>query len=52
MIGEELNGDLPLCMVHAATEADADLATARIQAAYHLAEAAPADPPLIYERIA
>jgi thymidine phosphorylase len=52
MIGEELNGDLPLCLIHAATEAEADAAMARIQAAYHLSETAPDDPPLIYERIA
>ncbi len=51
MIGEELNGDLPLCLIHAANEADADAAMARIQAAYHLSETAPEDPPLIYERI-
>ncbi len=51
MIGEELNGDLPLCLIHAATEADADAAMVRIQAAYHLTETAPTDPPLIYERI-
>ncbi len=52
MIGEELNGDLPLCLVHAATEADADAAVARVQAAYVMGDKAPEEPPLIHERIA
>lgn len=51
-IGEEIGAGDPLCMVHAATEAQADEAVARVQAAYRLAEKAPAEPPLILKRIA
>jgi thymidine phosphorylase len=52
MIGEDLDGDLPLCLIHAATEAEAEAAVAAVQAAYHLGEKAPEEPPLIHERIA
>lgn len=51
-IGEDIGAGEPLCMVHAATEAAADEAIARVQAAYALAETPPADPPLILKRIA
>jgi len=51
-IGEEVSRDVPLAMVHAATEAEAIAAVRTVQAAYRLGEAAPADPPLIYQRIA
>jgi thymidine phosphorylase len=51
MIGEQLNGDLPLCLIHAASDSDAEAAIAQIQAAYELGESAPEEPPLIHERI-
>ena len=51
-IGEEVSRDLPLAMVHAATEAEAMAAVRAVQAAYALGEAAPADPALIHQRIA
>lgn len=51
-IGEDIGAGDPLCMVHAATEAAADEAIARVQAAYRLAAVAPADPALILKRIA
>ena len=51
-IGEEVSEDLPLPMVHAASEADADAAVAAIQAAYAVADQEPAEPLLIHERIA
>jgi len=51
-IGEDIARGDPLCMVHAATEAAADEAIARVQAAYQLAAAAPPDPTLIIKRIA
>ena len=51
-IGEQVSGDLPLAMVHAASEADADAAVAAIQAAYLVGEVEPDEPPLIHERIA
>lgn len=51
-IGEDVSRDLPLALVHAATEADADAAVAAVQAAYRIADAAPDDPPLVLERIA
>ena len=51
-IGEEVSRDVPLAMVHAATEAEAMAAVRAVQAAYRLGAAAPADPALIHKRIA
>ncbi|MBH1974038.1 MAG: thymidine phosphorylase [Rhodobacteraceae bacterium] len=51
-IGEDIGADDPLCMVHAATEAQAEEAIRVVQAAYVLAEGAPKDPDLIMKRIA
>jgi thymidine phosphorylase len=50
-IGEDIGAGDPLCMVHAATEAAADEAIARIQAAYVMGETMPQDPDLIIKRI-
>ena len=50
-IGEEVSRELPLAMVHAATEADADRAIRAVQAAYVFSETPPVDPPLIHQRI-
>ena len=51
-IGEDIGAGDPLCMVHAATEVQADAAIAAVQAAYHLGADAPPDPALIIKRIA
>lgn len=51
MIGERVSADLPLALVHAATEAEAERAEAAVRAAYILAEQPPEEPPLIHERI-
>ena len=51
-IGEDIGAGDPLCMVHAATEAQADEAIRAVQAAYVLAALAPQDPDLILKRIA
>jgi thymidine phosphorylase len=51
-IGEEVSRDLPLAMVHAATEADAEAAVRAVQAAYGFGDAEPDEPPLIHKRIA
>ncbi|AMY70665.1 hypothetical protein AKL17_3440 [Frigidibacter mobilis] len=51
MIGERVSPDLPLGMVHAATEAEADRAAAALRAAYRLSDTEPDEPDLIYERI-
>ena len=51
-IGEHIAFGEPLCMVHAATEAQAEAAISAIQAAYTLADIAPEDPALILKRIA
>ncbi|MDZ4136596.1 MAG: thymidine phosphorylase, partial [Paracoccaceae bacterium] len=50
-IGEDVARGVPLAMVHAASDAAADAAVARVQAAYSFGEVAPVDPPLIIERI-
>jgi thymidine phosphorylase len=51
-IGEDVSRDLPLAIVHAATEAEAEAAAAVVQAAYRIADTAPDEPPLIHERVA
>ena len=50
-IGENIGKGDPLCMVHAATEAQADEAIAVIQAAYALSDIAPQEPDLVLKRI-
>jgi thymidine phosphorylase len=50
-IGEDINDGLPLAMVHAATEADAQAAIRAVQGAYGIGEVAPKDPALILQRI-
>lgn len=52
MIGEEVARGVPIAMVHAATEADADAAVREVLAAYGFEDTAPEEPKLIYERIA
>ena len=51
-IGEEVSDDLPLALVHAASDADAEAAIAAVQAAYVIADHEPEEPDLIHERIA
>ena len=51
-IGENIGSGDPLCMVHAATEAQADAAIRAIQAAYTLSDTAPQEPDLVLKRIA
>ncbi len=51
-IGEDIGPGDPLCMVHAATEAQADAAIRAVQSAYLLGDQAPEDPPLVLKRIA
>ena len=51
-IGENIGPGDPLCMVHAATEAQAEEAIRAIQAAYTMGESAPEDPLLVLKRIA
>jgi thymidine phosphorylase len=51
-LGEEIGAGVPLGMVHAATEAQAEAAIRAVQAAYVMGEAALEEPPLIWKRIA
>ena len=51
-IGEDIGPGDPLCMVHAATEAQAEAAIQAVQAAYVLGATAPQDLPLVLKRIA
>jgi len=48
-IGKALDGDTPLAVVHAASEADADKAEQNLLAACELSDSAPKDRPVIYE---
>ncbi len=50
-IGEHVSPDLPLAMIHAATEADADRAEAAVRAAFTLGADEIEDPSLIHKRI-
>ncbi|MEO8241758.1 MAG: thymidine phosphorylase [bacterium] len=51
-IGEDIGAGDPLCMVHAATEAQAEAAIRAVQTAYVMAENEPEEVPLILKRIA
>ena len=48
-IGAELSKERPMAIVHAANEADADIATQNLQKACKTAAKAPAERPVIYE---
>ncbi len=50
-LGEEIGKGVPLGMVHAATEDQADAAIRAVQAAYQIGAAALDDPPLVLKRI-
>jgi thymidine phosphorylase len=50
-LGEEIGAGVPLGMVHAATEAQAEAAIRAVQAAYLIGDTAPEEPPLIWKRI-
>ena len=50
-LAEAIGAGDPLCMVHAATEAQADEAIAAVQAAYLMGPAAPQEPELVLKRI-
>lgn len=50
-IGDEIGAGDPLCLVHAATEAQADEAIALVQAAYAMGKGPAAEPPLVLKRI-
>ena len=51
-VGRQVQSGEPLCLVHAASEADADQAIALIRRAVRIEEAAPREIPAILERIA
>jgi len=51
-IGEEVGEGLPLAIVHAATEAEAEAAVQAVLGAFRLGDEAPEEPPLIHRRIA
>ena len=50
-IGEDIGAGDPLCMIHAATEAQADEAVHAIQSAYTMGDTEPPEPSLILRRI-
>ena len=51
-LGEEVGEGLPLAIIHAANEADADAAVLTVLSAYRMTDAPPKEPPLIHRRIA
>ena len=51
-VGRQIRGGEPLCLVHAASEADAERAIALIRRAVRIEEAAPREIPVILERVA
>ncbi|WP_102224358.1 thymidine phosphorylase [Acidimangrovimonas sediminis] len=50
-VGEHVSADLPLAIIHAASEAEADAAEAVVRAAFILGDEEVVEPPLIYDRI-
>lgn len=50
-LGEEISTGLPLAIIHAASEAEADVAEAAVRAAFTVGDEEVAEPPLILERI-
>jgi thymidine phosphorylase len=50
-LGEAVNGERPLGLVHARTEAQAEAAGETLRRAYTLSDAAPAETPIVLERI-
>jgi len=50
-IGEEVGPGRPLCLVHAASEADADAAIAALQAAVTIGDKPAATPPIVRQRV-
>ncbi len=51
-IGSEVGPDRPLCLVHARTAAQAEVAAAELRAAVTVADEAPAAAPVVLERLA
>jgi thymidine phosphorylase len=51
-VGRHIHRGEPLCLVHAASEADADAAIALIRRAVRIEEEAPSGTPAILERVA
>ena len=51
-VGRHIHRGEPLCLVHAASEADADAAIALIRRAVRIEEEAPSGTPTILERVA
>ena len=51
-VGRQIRGGEPLCLVHAASEADAERAIALIRRAVRIEEAAPREIPVTLERVA
>ncbi len=51
-IGEHVSPDLPLALVHAATEPEADRAAVAVRLAFTVGPAEVADPPLVHRRFA
>ncbi len=51
ILGDRLEPDTPLCLVHAATPEAAEEAAAAVRAAYTIAEQVPDVPPVVYRRV-
>ncbi|WP_372603708.1 thymidine phosphorylase [Actibacterium sp.] len=51
MLGDDMSPDLPLAIVHVATEAQADAAVMAVRRAYKLGPDAPVIPPLVRRRL-
>ncbi len=50
-VGEEVNTDIPLAIVHAANEADVQNVTNTLKAAIHIGDSKPAVKPVVYEAV-
>lgn len=51
LLGDDMDADVLIATIHARNDADADAAEATLRAAIEIGDAAPAEPPLVYERV-
>ena len=51
LLGDQIEADTPLCVIHAATPDAAEAAAAAVRAAYTIGEKEPDVPPVVYQRV-
>ncbi len=51
LLGDRIEADTPLCIIHAATHSAAETAAAAVRAAYTIGQDEPDVPPVVYQRV-